>query len=114
MVNQTSGFTKDFTETSFWKKVKQFAGVAGKEVVEMALQLYYALQSPDTPAWSKTVIIGALGYFISPIDAISDFIPMVGYADDLGVLAAAIATVRTHITDDMRAKATAKWHQWFH
>ena len=112
MSEENSGFAKDFTENSFWEKVKKFALVAGKEVVEMALQLFYALQAPATPMWAKTVIIGALGYFISPFDAIPDVVPMVGYADDLGVLAAAIATVGTYVTDDIKAKAEAKWNEW--
>ena len=50
---------------------------AGKEVIEKALILYYCLQDDDTPAWAKTTIIGALGYFISPIDAIPDLVPVV-------------------------------------
>lgn len=79
----------------------------------MALQLFYALQDSNTPAWAKAVIIGALGYFISPIDAIPDIVPMVGYADDLGVLTAAIATVAAYITDDVKAKAAAQLKKWF-
>jgi uncharacterized membrane protein YkvA (DUF1232 family) len=54
-----------------------------------------------------------LGYFISPIDAIPDVIPFVGYSDDLGVLVAAVATVSTYITDDVKAKAKAKLQDWF-
>jgi len=107
------GFSKDYSENTFWDKVKSFATVAGKEVIEKALQLYYALQQPSTPVWAKTVIVGALGYFISPIDAIPDVVPMIGFADDLGVLAAAIATVAIYITDDVKAKAAEKLEAWF-
>jgi uncharacterized membrane protein YkvA (DUF1232 family) len=55
----------------------------GREVIEKALWLYYAAQQPNTPLWAKTAIYGALGYFISPIDAIPDITPVIGYADDL-------------------------------
>jgi len=54
-----------------------------------------------------------LGYFISPLDIIPDFTPLVGFSDDLGVLAAAIATVSAHITDEVRAQTAKKLKQWF-
>lgn len=113
MAEHSDGFAKDFSDKGFWDKALNFAKTAGKEVIDKALQLYYVLQEPGTPAWAKTVIVGALGYFISPIDAIADVIPMIGYADDLGVLAAAMATVAMYITDEVKAKAAAKLAEWF-
>jgi uncharacterized membrane protein YkvA (DUF1232 family) len=113
MSEENSGFAKDYSENNFWDKVKSFASVAGKEVIDKALQLYYTMQAPATPTWARAVIIAALGYFISPVDAIPDIVPVVGYADDLGVLVAAIATVATYITDEMKAKAEAKLFEWF-
>lgn len=107
------GFAKDYSEDGFWEKVKKFAKIAGSEVIGKALQLYYTMQLPSTPVWAKVVIIAALGYFISPIDAIPDAIPVVGYADDLGVLVAALATVSSYVTDEVKAKAKAKLAEWF-
>lgn len=103
----------DFSESSFWDKLKKNALIAGTDVVEKALQLFYALQAPKTPKWAKTIILGALAYFILPADAIPDFIPVAGYADDLGALSAAIATVQLYITDDIRTQARTKLRQWF-
>lgn len=94
-------------------KVMRFLKIAGKAVVEKALWLYYAAQEKETPAWAKGVIYGAIGYFIFPIDAIPDIIPAVGYADDLGVLAAAIATVAAYINENVKAKAAKKLRDWF-
>lgn len=113
MDSNESVFTKEYTEDGLWGKIKNFAKVAGIEVIEKVLQLYYALQSPETPIWAKSVIIGALGYFISPLDAIPDIVPVFGYSDDLGVLAAAVTTVASYITDDIKAKAKAKLAEWF-
>lgn len=113
MSEEKSIFEKDYSDSSYWNKVKNVAKLAGKEVIEIALQLYYALQQPETPAWAKTIIIGALGYFISPIDAIPDAIPGVGFVDDLGVLAAAVGTVAIYITDEVKAKAKTKLEEWF-
>ena len=82
-----------FDDGSFWNKVKNFALKAGKEVIEKALWLYYAAQQPNTPAWARTVIYGALAYFVLPVDAVPDAIPVAGFTDDLGALAAALGTV---------------------
>ena len=106
-------FEKEYSDQGFWNKLGAHASAVGKEVIEKALWLYYAAQAPQTPAWSKAVIYGALGYFIFPIDAIPDLTPVVGYADDLGVLAAAVATVAMHITDEIKATTAQKLQTWF-
>lgn len=100
-----SKYQKDFSSTGFWDKVKKFAGKAGKDVIEKALILYYVWQDSETPGWAKTTIIGALGYFISPIDAIPDVLVPVGYTDDLAVLAMAITTVASYISEQHKKKA---------
>jgi uncharacterized membrane protein YkvA (DUF1232 family) len=108
-----SEFSRQYSETKFWEKLVMYAKNAGTEVVERALQLYYAAQEPDTPAWAKGVIIASLGYFISPLDAILDAAPVVGFSDDLGVLALAIATVAVYITPAVKQQARAKMKDWF-
>lgn len=113
MADSTNGFDKDYSEGSFWDKLIKYAKDAGKEVIEKALWLYYTMQEPGTPAWAKSIIIGALGYFISPLDIIPDVMPLVGYTDDLGVLAAAITAVAAYITDNAKEQAKAKLAQWF-
>ena len=55
----------------------------------------------------------ALGYFISPIDVIPDFIPVVGFTDDIGVLAAAVVMAASYIDAEARAKADTKLAGWF-
>jgi uncharacterized membrane protein YkvA (DUF1232 family) len=102
-----------FSESGFWNKLKKYAKTAGSGVVEKALLLYYASQEEKAPKWAKATIAGALGYFIVPLDAIADFTPAVGYADDLGVLVLAIAAVATYINDDVRRKTAAKMTSWF-
>lgn len=106
MVNEADQFQQAYSENSFWAKVKQFSLAAGREVVEKALILYYTLGEPGVPAWAKTTITVALGYFIFPADAIPDFTPVVGYADDLGVLVAALATVAMHVTPEAKRRAS--------
>ena len=96
----------DFEEESFWDKVWSVAKSAGKEVIGVALTMYYALIDEDTPTWARAVIVGALIYFVNPVDAIPDVIPGVGYSDDLAVLFAALATVAAHIKPEHRKRAS--------
>ncbi|MFT6287563.1 MAG: uncharacterized membrane protein YkvA (DUF1232 family) [Alcanivorax sp.] len=106
-------YKKAYSQESFWEKLKKFAKVAGVEVIEKALLLYYAGQEEKAPAWAKATIAASLGYFIAPLDAIIDITPGLGYADDLGVLALAIAAVAAYINDDVRAKTAERIQQWF-
>ncbi len=104
---------ESYTESGFWDKVKNFAKQAGREVIEKALWLYYAAQRPETPAWAKATIYGALAYFISPIDAIPDITPVVGYVDDLGAIAAALGMVSVYVDAGVKEDASKKLADWF-
>ena len=106
-------YEEAYSEQSFNDKLKRYALTAGRELVEKALWLYYALQEEKAPAWAKATIVGALGYFITPLDAIVDLTPGVGYADDLGVLALAVAAVAAYINDDVKEKARDRMATWF-
>jgi len=106
-------YNEQYSDEGFWDKLKKFARTAGEPVLEPALKLYYAARDKDTPTWAKTTIYGALGYFISPLDAIPDLTPIVGFADDLGVLAMAVATVAAHIKPEHAEMAKQKLKQWF-
>lgn len=106
MADEIDRFQQAYSENSFWAKIKRFSLAAGLEVIEKALVLYYTLMEPNVPVWAKTTITVALGYFIFPADAIPDFTPAVGYADDLGVLVAALATVAVHVTPEAKRRAS--------
>lgn len=102
-----------YSPARFWSKLEPRVRTLGRELLEKALCLYYAAQSSSTPVWAKRVIYAALGYFIFPLDAIPDLAPLIGYTDDLGVLAAALATVAFYITPEVKAQAHEKLAQWF-
>jgi len=108
----TSTYENAYSERRFWRKLSGHASAAGRQALEKALWLYYAAQSPDTPKWARRTIYGALGYFVMPLDAIPDFTPLVGYTDDLGVMAAALAAVAFAIDDKVKQRASDTLTRW--
>lgn len=106
-------YEQAYSRESFREKLAGFAPAAGKDVVRKALTLYRCLRDPATPKWARARIIGALGYFIFPLDAIPDVVPLGGFSDDLGVLALALATVVGYIKPRHKQEAEEKLKTWF-
>lgn len=100
-----------YSSESFWDKVTSCAAKAGREVLIKAFQLYYVLDKPGVPVWVKSAIYGAIGYFILPVDAIPDVLPVAGYTDDLGVLAGAIGIAAIHVDNEVTSQAERKVEQ---
>lgn len=110
---EIQNFSKHYSENGLWNKVKKYSKKVGSTAVYAILLLYFVLQKEDVPAKNKMIIIGALGYFISPIDLIPDAIPAVGYTDDIAVLLAALWQVAMYIDADVKNKAKEKLKDWF-
>lgn len=102
-----------YSERDFWLKLTRFALSAGRELVEKALWLYYAAESPSTPRWAKATVYGSLAYFILPLDVIPDVLPIAGYTDDLAVIGAAVGAIAFNIDATVRAQAAATLERWF-
>lgn len=67
----------------------------------------------NVPTSEKAMIIGTLGYFILPLDVVPDIAPMVGYADDGGVLFFVIKKCSDYIDDDIINKVYITLDDWF-
>jgi len=106
-------YADQYNENAFWKKLQKFARKAGIKVTYAALLLFYVLKSPMTSSKDRAKILGALGYFILPIDLVPDFIPIAGYTDDLAALTWGVYCVIKSITPEVKAQAAAKLHEWF-
>ena len=107
--NVVNAFDKDYSEhyseDGFWYKIKRHYKGIGKKLIRLVFVLYYTLRDADTPKWARTIIIGALGYFILPLDIIPDFVPVVGFTDDLAAIILAIGSVALHIKGEHKEKA---------
>ena len=106
-------YRKAFSESRFLTTLKRFAVNAGVKVVYSAMLLYYAYNRSETPSWAKRLIIGVLGYLVTPVDLIPDLTIFVGFNDDLSMLSFGLATVAAYINDDVRKQAREQLTSWF-
>jgi uncharacterized membrane protein YkvA (DUF1232 family) len=89
----------------FWPKIGKVASripFAGEVVAA-----WFCVRDPDTPTHAKAILLAALAYFVSPIDAIPDALAGIGFTDDAAVIAAALAIVGAHVKAQHRAAAKA-------
>jgi uncharacterized membrane protein YkvA (DUF1232 family) len=87
----------------FWPKAKRVA--AKLPFAEDLLAAYYAAFDRQTPMQVKAALLGALAYFVLPVDAMPDILPLLGYTDDALVLVTALRMVSGHIRDEHREAA---------
>ena len=106
-------YANKFSQSEFVDKIANIAKRAGAKLVYAALILYYTLQSDKVSAANKALIIGALGYMISPLDVIPDAIPIAGLTDDLAVLLFVLKKVWTDVDPDIQQKAKERLSKWF-
>ena len=106
-------YSNKFSKRDFVEKIARIAKSAGSKLVYAALILYYTLQSDKVSTTNKAMIIGALGYLISPLDVVPDAIPIAGLADDLGVLVFVLKKVWTDVDPNIQVKARQRLSKWF-
>jgi uncharacterized membrane protein YkvA (DUF1232 family) len=86
----------------FWDKVRRTLGKV--PFVEDAVAAYFCAVDPRSPAAVKAGLLGALAYFVMPVDLVPDFIAGLGYTDDAAVLYGVIRLAHGHI----KARHTAR------
>lgn len=69
--------------------------------------IYLAARDPRVPWYAKAVAIAVAAYALSPIDLIPDFIPVLGYLDDVIIVPAGIVLVRRLIPEAIMAEHRA-------
>ena len=96
-----------FEPDGFLRKLRRFALRLGRPVVEQLYALYFLFQSPAVPKRAKLIIVGALVYFVSPIDSIPDILLPFGFTDDIAVLTLAYTQLKAYLTEDILSRAQA-------
>lgn len=90
-------------ERRFWRKLKRF--LTSIPFAEDLVAAYYCATDPDTPAYVRAVLLGAVAYFVLPVDMVPDMLAGLGFTDDASVLAAALAAVGRHLHPRHRTAA---------
>lgn len=89
----------------FWPKMKAVA--AKVPFAEDALAAYYCTLDRETPLRVRGTLLAALAYFVMPLDALPDIMPVLGFTDDAAVLMAAFQMISAHIKPAHRDAARA-------
>lgn len=90
-------------EKRFWNKLRRV--LARIPFAEDLVAAYYCASDSETPAYVRAVLLGAVAYFILPVDMVPDILAGLGFTDDATVLAAAIAAVGRHLQPKHRLLA---------
>lgn len=106
---------EDYSEDKLFKKFDKLSKIlkkSGAKILYPAILLYLVLMESKTPLQVKVMIMGSLGYLISPIDCIPDAIVGLGLTDDFSALYMALSNVKAYITESIKNDAKqiiAKW-----
>ena len=109
----TQKYQKHYSDKRLFEKIGKVCRKVGMKITYYVLLLFYVVKDKNTPLADKMVILGALGYFIFPMDFIPDFIPIAGFTDDIAALIACIKAIRSNITPAVKAHAAKKLNEWF-
>lgn len=89
---------------STFRDVKVWARRLKREIYA----IYLAVQSPLVPWYTKCLAMAVVGYALSPIDLIPDFIPVLGYLDDLIIVPLGIWLVLSLIPEEVMTACRAR------
>jgi len=104
-MSDAGGFARNeaMVQQGFWRKARRTLGRV--PFTEEAVASFYCATDSATPMAIRATLLGALAYFVLPIDAIPDLFLGLGFSDDAAVLLAAFTAARTHITEAHRERA---------
>ena len=106
-------YSKHYTQDALWKKIKGYTERQGRKPVYYAPLLYYILQDKSVSKSDKVTILGALGYFILPLDLLPDITPIIGFTDDIAALIACTKSIIANCTPEVKERAEEKVNEWF-
>ena len=91
------------------QRLKTWARALKRDV----MTLWFALKHPDTPWYARALAAVITAYALSPIDLIPDFIPVLGYLDDLIIVPAGVWLLLKIVPENVVVDSRAKSEQWF-
>ncbi len=94
-------------EENLLQRMREKLGRVARQLpfAEALLAAYFCARDPATPPRVRWILLLALAYFVLPFDSVPDMLPILGFADDAAILAAAITSVRGALLPAHREKA---------
>lgn len=90
------------------QRLKTWARALKRDV----MTLWFALKHPDTPWYARALAAVITAYALSPIDLIPDFIPVLGYLDDLIIVPAGVWLLLKIVPENVVVDSRAKFEKW--
>ena len=91
-----------------WERLKRWARALERE----GLTLWFCCRHPGMPLLPKLLALLVVGYFLSPIDLIPDFIPVLGYLDELILLPVSIYLILKLVPEPVSNECRAAANVW--
>ncbi len=110
--DKLSGYEKYYEENNFLTKLKKLIFKLSKEMVVRVIMLWLLLVSGKVPIKTRLLILAALGYLVMPADLVSDFIPALGFTDDVAFLTYTFNQTTRYMDDSIRKEAEKKLQSW--
>ena len=104
-IKKASDYAKHYSESDLFKKLKKASGSVGSQVLYYVLMLYFLIADKTIPMKVRLAFVAALGYFILPADLVADFLPVIGYTDDIALLTFVIGNATNYISPEIKEKA---------
>ena len=101
-------YSKHFDESRFFTKLGKVGSLLGQKVLFSLLVSYYLISDSSIPLKVRGIFMGSLGYFILPTDLVADFLPVIGFTDDIALVSYVIANAVEYITPEIKEKAKLK------
>ena len=108
---QINKYLKYYNESTFRKKLFKISGKLSNQLLVYLIVLYDLIRDKNIPNKTRLIFVAALGYFILPTDLVADFLPVLGFTDDLAFITYAITTASAYITPEVWERAKEKTNQ---
>ncbi len=113
LLDNIQQYIQYYDELQLKDKLKFIGKRIGYKFVSYAVIMVILISDKKIPLKVRLVFVAALGYLILPTDLIADFLPVIGFTDDIAFLTYAISNAREYITPDVTHKAKQKLGHWF-
>lgn len=105
-------YASKYDELELKPFLKASAKKLGKHIVLYAMIIFTLISDSKVPVKVKLVFTAAIGYLILPADLITDFLPYIGFTDDIAFLSYVISQASDYITPEVTQEAKAKMKNW--